>query len=147
MLSEDTVELIEPAELNEAPRSGWQRPSWTGLVVLGMLVVISYNLYFVCHLRQIEYESKLAELQDLRQQMYLAEFSNHQLEARVAHLRTDAGVEEVAREKLGLVRKNEVAYVVIPQPSHVTVQDMTTVPKLAPPAPTEFQRFLHAVFR
>ena len=97
---------------------GWfkcfsQRQSGAAIVAASLFALISYNLYFVCQIKQHELEDRQVELDSLRSELSLAEFSNSQLKAQVAYLATDAGAEEVAREKLGLVKYGEVSFVVL----------------------------------
>lgn len=110
-----------------------------------MFVLISYNLYFCCQIKQRELEDRQAELVRLQGEISLAEFTNAQLKAQVAHLSTDAGAEEVAREKLGLVKHGEISFVVL---------GTETLPKDPPKpgVPVEkaepglVQRFMHWFF-
>lgn len=136
--------LVEPDSLPDA-RSNWGRYTVVLLGSMLMLGVIGWNLYGVCQLKQAEFEEKEAELLRLRQAVYAAEFSNAQLKARVAHLKTDAGVEEIAREKLGLLAPGEVSFVVVPPAPKDETPEVTVPPLPAPPV-SAYQRFLHTVF-
>lgn len=96
----------------------WFRPttrSQSGaLAVTAVLfALISYNLYYCCQIKQKELEERQAEMVRLQAEISIAEFNNAQLKAQVAHLGTDAGAEEIAREKLGLVKPGEVSFVVL----------------------------------
>ena len=116
------------------------------LVTIALLAVIGLNLITVCRLHQNEYENKLADLAKLRQTIYEAEYMNGQLRARVKHLKSDQGVEEVAREKLGLIHPEETAYVVVPTQPPAQPEPMT-FPMLAQrDDDTLFFAFLHAAF-
>jgi len=88
--------------------------TWISFLVF---VLIAYNLYFVCKIKQQELEEREAEVQRLRAEISLGEFTNSQLRAQVAHLSTDAGAEEVVRQKLGLVKNGEVSFVVLGGPT------------------------------
>lgn len=91
----------------------FQRTTKAGVITTVLLGVISYNLYFCCQLKQMELEERQAELDRLNASISLSEFANMQLQAQVAHLSTDAGAEEIAREKLGLIKVGEISYVVL----------------------------------
>lgn len=79
-----------------------------------ILFVIGFGLFQLCIARQHEYESKIHELAEVRTNIAETEFNNGQLRARVAYLKTPQGVEEVAREKLGLIMPGETSFVVVP---------------------------------
>lgn len=98
--------------------SGWIKKPTKGqsgaLMVTALLfVIVSYNLYYCCQIKQRELEERQRELAKLKSEISLAEYSNSQLKAQVAYLSTDAGAEEVAREKLGLIKYGEVSFVVL----------------------------------
>lgn len=82
-------------------------------ISVAVFLVVAYNLYFVCQIKQRELEERESEVFRLQGEISLAEFHNAQLRAQVAHLSTDAGAEEVVREKLGLVKPGEVSFVVL----------------------------------
>ena len=92
------------------------------LVLSLLFSAVAYNLYFCCQIKQSEIEERVDELHSLESEISLAEYRNNQLKAQVAHLSTDAGAEEVAREKLGLVKPGEMAFVVMgtPEPGSKT---------------------------
>ena len=98
--------------------SGWIKKPTKGqsgaLMVTALLfAIVSYNLYYCCQIKQRELEDRQKELIKLKSDISLAEYSNSQLKAQVAYLATDAGAEEVAREKLGLIKPGEVSFVVL----------------------------------
>lgn len=98
--------------------SGWIKKPSKGqsgamLVTALLFAVVSYNLYYCCQIKQRELEERQRELVKLKSEISLAEYSNSQLKAQVAYLSTDAGAEEVAREKLGLIKYGEVSFVVL----------------------------------
>jgi cell division protein FtsB len=86
------------------------------LGLTGLFCVFSLCLYSLCLERQSNFEAKLVELDELKTERRQLREHNERLRDRVAYLQTDAGVEEVAREKLGLVRPGELAYAVVPPP-------------------------------
>ncbi|CAN0380662.1 unnamed protein product, partial [Phaeothamnion confervicola] len=90
------------------------KKKYWGVVAIAILGVIGANFLYVCRATQAEYEVKIDELGQIRQNIFEAEYTNAQLRARVAHLKTDLGIEEVAREKLGYVYPDETSYVIMP---------------------------------
>lgn len=85
-----------------------------GLTLL--LLCCCTALYSLCVNRQASFEDKLVELEALKDRKRFLVMSNKKKSDRVDYLKTDAGVEEIAREKLGLVRAGELAYTIIPHP-------------------------------
>ncbi len=67
--------------------------------------------------KQLEYEKKEAQLQKIEAEITAVENENKQLRREIAHLNTKEGVEEIAREKLGLIKPQEIAFVVISSPT------------------------------
>ena len=89
--------------------------------ILSMTLVLlfcgfGFALYNVCLDRQIQFEKKIVELDSVRAQHHDLVSHNERMRERVKFLRTPLGVEEVAREKLGMVRPGELAYSVVPPP-------------------------------
>lgn len=111
-------------------------------MLLVLLGGVGYNLYFVCQLKQVEFEDKQAELQKVQADIYRAQIRNRHLDAQMRHLKTDSGVEEIAREKLGLVSPGEMAFVVVPPPPASSAQE-DTIPPQRLPEPGLFQQMLH----
>ncbi len=89
----------------------WYR-FFVNLVVLCGLGWMALGLYNICCERQVEYENKLRSLQKLKECNRRLEKENSLLQEKISYLQTEAGVEEIAREKLGLIKPGEVAYVV-----------------------------------
>jgi cell division protein FtsB len=89
------------------------------LVACGLTLLFSVfglGLYSLCIDRQAHFEDKLVELDALKADRRKLLSHNERMRDRVAYLKTDAGVEEIAREKLGLIRPGELAYAVVPAP-------------------------------
>ncbi|MBT9587690.1 septum formation initiator family protein [bacterium] len=125
----------------------WFRPPTRGqsgaaAVAALLFALISYNLYFCCQIKQRELEERQTELLRLQSEISLTEFTNSQLKAQVAHLSTDAGAEEVAREKLGLVKYGEVSFVVLGGENLSQPPVKPAVPVEAP-RPGLVMRFMH----
>lgn len=100
------------------------------MLSLGLVLLFTgfgFVIFNVCSDRQSQFETKLAELDEVNAEVHDLKFVNARLEERVALLRTDEGVEEVAREKLGLVKPGELAYAVVPPPppQFVVTEDLS----------------------
>lgn len=90
---------------SRAPRRGWAVP----LLVVAAVVLLGWTFYTPLKLQYQESREQArlqAELDSLKQR-------NENLSAQVERLKTPEGVEEVARESLGMVKEGENAYVVI----------------------------------
>lgn len=103
-------------------------PRWKSFAFAGgatmLLLLCSVALYGLCLGQQGQFEAKLVELHDLKVNRERLETHNKMMHERVSYLKTDAGVEEIAREKLGLVRVGELAYSILPQPpAHFVATD------------------------
>jgi cell division protein DivIC len=92
------------------------RHSMMSLVLVCVFAASGFALHKVCSNRQAQFEGKLAELDVVIEEVEALENHNERLRERVRLLKTDAGVEEVAREKLGLVKPGELAFAVVPPP-------------------------------
>ena len=134
--------MSDPSSEPETPKPARRPPSVMSLLLLVVLGVVGYNLYFVCQIKQVEFEEKQAELHRVEDDIYRARIRNKRLEAQFQHLKTDDGVEEIAREKLGLVSPGELAFVVVPAPPpRSSLDDQAPTP--GRPAPGLFQQLLH----
>ena len=104
------------------------------LVACGLTLLFSafgMGLYALCVERQANFEARLVELEDLKTERRTLRQHNDRMRERVSYLETDAGVEEIAREKLGLVRPGELAYAVVPPPPDTfTIVDEKESPHL-----------------
>jgi cell division protein FtsB len=97
------------------------------LTLVLVFTAFGFGLFRVCSDRQFQFESKLAELDAVKEDVSALLSHNERLRNRVALLKTESGIEEVAREKLGLVRPGEMAYAVVPPapPQFETVDDLS----------------------
>lgn len=86
------------------------------LVLVCVFTAFGFALHKVCSDRQAQFEGKLAELDMVKEEVEALSVHNDRLRDRVDLLKTDAGVEEVAREKLGLVKAGELAFAIVPPP-------------------------------
>ena len=92
------------------------RHSLMSLTLVCVFTGFGFAIDQVCSDRQAQFEAKLAELDEVKDEVAGLETQNERLREKVALLKTDAGVEEVAREKLGLVKPGELAFAVVPPP-------------------------------
>ena len=92
------------------------RHSLMSLTLVLVFTAFGFGLFKVCSDRQAQFEAKLAELDEVNAEVTALETHNDRLRQRVELLKTEAGIEEVAREKLGLVKEGELAYAVVPPP-------------------------------
>jgi len=112
------------------------------LVLVFLLLVGGYYSLQVFQQQKLVCRSKQVELRQVEQQIRDLEVENALLRTQQARLRTPQGVEEVAREKLGMVRPGEIAYVVEPGPQASSTIEEVAPPPPAPPPPGVFQRVL-----
>lgn len=80
------------------------------LAVAGVVVVAAVLLTNVLPFRSIIAEHRRVE--QAKEQLAVIQAENQRLEEQAEFLKTDAGVEMIARRDFGLVREGEVAYVV-----------------------------------
>jgi cell division protein FtsB len=79
--------------------------------VCGALALAAWWIYPVMRMHYVEQRN----LSTLQAQYASVKSRNEALRKQVQRLKTPAGIEEAARESLGLVRQGESAYVVIPE--------------------------------
>jgi len=60
-----------------------------------------------------EYKDKIAQFEALKSENEQLQRENEALEQQIDYLKSTSGVESVAREKLGLIKPSEVAFVVV----------------------------------
>ena len=89
-----------------------ERFNWRRLVVVGVVAVLALVGQSFARLAVAEYQLHAQE-QQLRGDVAKLAKENAALQAQVAYLRSDAGLEKLAREKLGWTRPGETAVVVI----------------------------------
>lgn len=112
-----------------------------GIVIA--LVVSAWSFYPVARLQYAEEREQArleAELEGLKDR-------NAELREQVDRLKTPEGVEEVARESLGMVKEGENLVVVVDgtesQAAPVTEPDTSAIPE---PEPSTWQRVLDSLF-
>jgi cell division protein FtsB len=83
------------------------------LLTILLICVIGYNFTLAYNEKQGELQRKQDEIRQYERQIEKLRRENEQLRRDAEALRTEEGVEKVAREKLGLVKPNEVPFVVV----------------------------------
>lgn len=79
---------------------------WIKLVILVLVVYATVTLVSL----QSQITTKRAEMAALEKSIAAAEQEKQRLEDAIANMDTDAGVEEIARSKLGLVSPGEIIF-------------------------------------
>ncbi len=118
----------------------------TGLLLTLVLGLTAKQLYLLCQERQVEYQAKMQEMREARQVNVELEQRNRQLRALVRHLETEEGVEEIARNKLGLVKPGEMAFVVSPAPPTRTIYETSLPEPEVEAEPGWMERILDKLF-
>ncbi len=80
------------------------------LVKLVILILVVYATITLVSLRS-QISQQNAEAARLTSSIAAAEQENGRLEDAIANVDTDAGVEAIARDKLGMVAKDEIVFV------------------------------------
>lgn len=119
--------------------------SLTSAVLAVLLVVGGYHSYQMSADQKRDCRVKEAELRAIEQQIREAEVQNSILQRKRDRLMTAEGIEETAREKLGMVRKGEIAYVVQPGPPETSPLEPITPPAPPPPEPGFLEKLLGRV--
>lgn len=70
-----------------------------------------YNAYLE---KRMDYMKKVEEEKALRQEINQLAGKNLEMKKQVNFLKSDVGVEEVARNKLGLIKRGEIPFIVTP---------------------------------
>lgn len=119
--------------------------SVTSAVLLLLLVVGGYHSYTMSVEQKRDCGVKEAELRAIEQRIREAEVQNAILQKKRERLLTAEGIEETAREKLGMVRKGEIAFVVQPGPPESEPPELVTPPPPPPPEPGFLETLLGKV--
>ncbi len=107
---------LQKKTLKTVEESSLLKSSLLSLSLVLLFTAVGFGLFKVCSDRQSHFEQKLAELEAINYQKLVLQTHNIRMRERIEYLKTDEGVEEVVREKLGLVRPGELAYSVVPPP-------------------------------
>lgn len=89
------------------------RFTFVHIVIIGAIFFIFYAMSVCYSQKKIEYQEKLIQQKQIEQEIEILEKDNRKLKSKIAFLNTDEGVEGIAREKLGLIKPKEIAFVVI----------------------------------
>lgn len=87
------------------------------LMYMTVYGLILFTAGLVCingyHKKSSENNRRLAEIRQIKEENKSIMEENEELQRQIDYLKTPAGVESEARDKLGLVKKDEVAFVVV----------------------------------
>ena len=114
---------------------------WVPVAVVALVLVLGWALYPAM---KLQYQSS-RRAAGLEEQYRSLRERNAALSAEVAALKTPAGVEKAAREKLGYTKDGEHAYVVIPDGS-TAASGVTTSSTALVSDPSVLQAVLDAIF-
>lgn len=89
-------------------------------VILGTVFFIFYAFSECYSMKKMEYGDKITQRVRIEQEIASLQAEDRQLKQQIAFLRTNEGVEQVAREKLGFIKPKEIAFVVISTPTPST---------------------------
>lgn len=81
------------------------------IIWLVLLLVLNFFLYF--NKKRNEFKEKRKEIASLEKEITQLEEKKTRLEREIYYLNTDKGIEDIARKKLGLVKKNEIAVIIL----------------------------------
>ena len=126
-------------------RSAPLRPAgpWVPVAVIALVLVFGWALYPAM---KLQYQTS-RRAQGLEQQYASLRARNAALSAEVAALKTPAGVEKAAREKLGYAKTGENVLVVLPDGSTGASSTTTTAASMTgTPVPSIIQTVLDAIF-
>jgi cell division protein FtsL len=101
-------------------------------IALALVVFVGLLFAFVYPTRT--WLDQRSETNKARQQLSALQTENARLARETKRLSTDSEIERLARQKYGLVRPGERAFVIVPAPSTPTTAPATTA-TTAPPAP------------
>lgn len=90
-----------------------RKKKWKPQRVVTMVVVLLFAIYFVYIMiwQQVTISKKNKEINALEEKVQAATQQTEKLEAELENLNDPAYLEQIAREKLGLVRPNERVFV------------------------------------
>lgn len=124
--NKDTIESNIPEK--KEPARGRERNLGPLFLMLMLVILIPLGVKFYSSYlnKKLDYDKKVEEERQL--QFYLERESKQlkRMKERQTYLKTDEGVEQQARDKLGLTRPNEIAFVVVPTPASAKSNDETT---------------------
>lgn len=86
------------------------------LITIGVFFLVFYAFNAAYKQKKLEYKEKLTQVSQLEQEITKLEKENKELKREINYLNTNEGVEAIAREKLGLIKPKEIAFVVVSSP-------------------------------
>jgi cell division protein DivIC len=95
------------------------------LLVLVAITPLMMKFYDVYNSKRTTYQEKIKEEQHLRQEVEHLKKKTENMTKKEEYLKTDEGVESVAREKLGLTKPNEIP-IVLKNNKETRVEEITT---------------------
>ena len=134
--SASSITLGEPRSTNRDRALDVLRTVVINLAFAALVAVVGYSLLVTYQLKQQETRQKELEVETARADLQRDIEINEDLRRQIRTLRTEAGLEKVARERLGLVRPNESTYVVVNVPPTLAaarVSAETRPPAVVPP--------------
>jgi cell division protein FtsB len=112
----------------KATRAARRRPSMR----TALFVVVLVGLLFAFVYPTRTFLDQRASTNRARAQLELLQAENARMDREAKKLNTDSEIEQLAREKYGLVRPGERAYVVLPAPTTSTAPPSGTTTQPAP---------------
>ena len=113
----------------DAARAGAGKPAKRRSPVRGaLLAVICVGLLFAFVYPTRTFLDQRDQMNRSKQQLSLLEQQNAKLAAEAKKLGSDAEIERLARERYGLVKPGERAFVIVPTPTTTTTPPTTTLP-------------------
>lgn len=114
--SASSMTFGEPRSTNRERALDLLRTLFINLAFAALVAVVGYSLLVTYQLKQQETRQKELEVEIARADLQRDIEINEDLRRQIRTLRTEDGLEKVARERLGLVRPNESTYVVVNVP-------------------------------
>ncbi len=111
---------VEPQDKPRRRETPWMSILGNTLLhgfLLAVLVLAGLQVIAQVKAKQQEVARKRAEVERVQREIAVLQERNQQLKYNVQYLKTDDGIEKIAREKLDLVKPGEVTFQVIPPPA------------------------------
>ncbi|MFH1452414.1 MAG: septum formation initiator family protein [Armatimonadota bacterium] len=103
------------SELKPSPRRRKKEKKFTFsyFVIIWLIALLVLNFILLKYKRKNDFKEKRQEIITLQNEINELEGKKKKLEQEIYYLNTDRGIEDMARKKLGLVKKDEIAIVVL----------------------------------
>lgn len=82
-------------------------------VILWLIVLLGVNFFLFFNKKGVEYRQKKEEIVKLQDQIIKLQQEKASMFKKAFFLNTKEGIEKIAREKIGLVKPNELAFVIV----------------------------------